>query len=179
MGSLIKNTCILAFSWYIFYNSMLIIPVTNDRLSRTTACHERQPVQSDHIIQWPFFSGFTLPNHMQVFCVVHKNDVCNLLHWSHDALSESVNWVDIGLDDGSPPTALLSKSMLADLINFLNILRCFMQLYIPVFTCLISPLPRNYCHFDEIFITGCTGSWKLITGCTGSCQNDNFQCSQW
>ena len=24
-------------------------------------------------------------------------------------------------------------------------------------------------HFDEIF----------ITGCTGSCQNDNFQCSQW
>ena len=24
-------------------------------------------------------------------------------------------------------------------------------------------------HFDDIF----------ITGCTGSCQNDNFQCSQW
>ena len=31
------------------------------------------------------------------------------------------------------------------------------------------PLKRKCCHFDEIF----------ITGCTGSCQNDNFQCSQW
>ena len=30
-------------------------------------------------------------------------------------------------------------------------------------------LKRKCCHFDEIF----------ITGCTGSCQNDNFQCSQW
>ena len=38
-------------------------------------------------------------------------------------------------------------------------------------------------HFDEIFITGCTGSCNFdeisITGCTGSCQIDNFQCSQW
>ena len=32
-----------------------------------------------------------------------------------------------------------------------------------------TSLKRKYCHFDEIF----------ITGCTGSCQNDNFQCSQW
>ena len=31
------------------------------------------------------------------------------------------------------------------------------------------PLKRKCLHFDEIF----------ITGCTGSCQNDNFQCSQW
>ena len=30
-------------------------------------------------------------------------------------------------------------------------------------------LKRKCRHFDEI----------LITGCTGSCQNDNFQCSQW
>ena len=30
-------------------------------------------------------------------------------------------------------------------------------------------LKRKCCRFDEIF----------ITGCTGSCQNDNFQCSQW
>ena len=30
-------------------------------------------------------------------------------------------------------------------------------------------LKRKCCHFDEIF----------ITGCIGSCQNDNFQCSQW
>ena len=30
-------------------------------------------------------------------------------------------------------------------------------------------LKRKRLHFDEIF----------ITGCTGSCQNDNFQCSQW
>ena len=30
-------------------------------------------------------------------------------------------------------------------------------------------LKRKCCHFDEIF----------ITGCTESCQNDNFQCSQW
>ena len=30
-------------------------------------------------------------------------------------------------------------------------------------------LKRKCLHFDEIF----------ITGCTGSCQNDNFQCSQW
>ena len=30
-------------------------------------------------------------------------------------------------------------------------------------------LKRKCCHFDKIF----------ITGCTGSCQNDNFQCSQW
>ena len=30
--------------------------------------------------------------------------------------------------------------------------------------------PKRKClHFDEI----------LIIGCTGSCQNDNFQCSQW
>ena len=30
-------------------------------------------------------------------------------------------------------------------------------------------LKRKSLHFDEMF----------ITGCTGSCQNDNFQCSQW
>ena len=30
-------------------------------------------------------------------------------------------------------------------------------------------LKQKYLHFDEIF----------ITGCTGSCQNDNFQYSQW
>ena len=30
-------------------------------------------------------------------------------------------------------------------------------------------LKRKCLHFGEIF----------ITGCTGSCQNDNFQCSQW
>ena len=34
---------------------------------------------------------------------------------------------------------------------------------------LFSTLKRKCRHFDEIF----------ITGCTGSCQNDNFQCSQW
>ena len=32
-----------------------------------------------------------------------------------------------------------------------------------------SPLKRKFLHFDEI----------LITGCIESCQNDNFQCSQW
>ena len=30
-------------------------------------------------------------------------------------------------------------------------------------------LKRKCLHFDEIF----------VTGCTGSCQNDNFQCNQW
>ena len=30
-------------------------------------------------------------------------------------------------------------------------------------------LKRKYCNFDEIF----------ITGCTGSCHFDNFHCSQW
>ena len=35
----------------------------------------------------------------------------------------------------------------------------------------ISPSPpkQQYCHFEEIF----------LTGCTGSCHFDNFQCSQW
>ena len=33
----------------------------------------------------------------------------------------------------------------------------------------VATLKRKCLHFDEIF----------ITGCTGSCQNDNFQCSQW
>ena len=33
----------------------------------------------------------------------------------------------------------------------------------------VSTLKRKCLHFDEIF----------ITGCTESCQNDNFQCSQW
>ena len=32
-----------------------------------------------------------------------------------------------------------------------------------------TALKRECLHFNEIF----------ITGCTGSCQNDNFQCSQW
>ena len=32
-----------------------------------------------------------------------------------------------------------------------------------------TSLKRKCCHFDEIF----------ITDCTESCQNDNFQCSQW
>ena len=32
-----------------------------------------------------------------------------------------------------------------------------------------ASLKRKSLHFDEMF----------ITGCTGSCQNDNFQCSQW
>ena len=32
-----------------------------------------------------------------------------------------------------------------------------------------NTLKRKCCHFDEI----------LITGCTGSCHFDNFQCSQW
>ena len=32
-----------------------------------------------------------------------------------------------------------------------------------------ASLKRKCCHFDEI----------LITGCTGSCHFDNFQCSQW
>ena len=32
-----------------------------------------------------------------------------------------------------------------------------------------TSLKRKCLHFDEIF----------ITGCTESCQNDNFQCSQW
>ena len=35
--------------------------------------------------------------------------------------------------------------------------------------CTPQTLKRKSLHFDEIF----------ITGCTGSCQNDNFQCSQW
>ena len=59
-------------------------------------------------------------------------------------------------------------------------------------------LKRKCGHFDEIFITGCTGNcqndnfkcsqwWRkfrqnekeiLITGCTGNCQNNNIQCSQ-
>ena len=30
-------------------------------------------------------------------------------------------------------------------------------------------LQRTFCHFDEI----------VITGCTGSCENDNFECNQW
>ena len=33
----------------------------------------------------------------------------------------------------------------------------------------VQMLKGKCCHFDEIF----------ITGCTGSCQNDNFPCSQW
>ena len=33
----------------------------------------------------------------------------------------------------------------------------------------LNSLKRKCLHFDEIF----------ITGCTESCQNDNFQCSQW
>ena len=33
----------------------------------------------------------------------------------------------------------------------------------------VYPLKRKCRHFDEI----------LITGCTGSCHFDNFQCSQW
>ena len=37
------------------------------------------------------------------------------------------------------------------------------------FVCPPTTLKRKCLHFDEIF----------ITGCTGSCQNDNFQCSQW
>ena len=32
-----------------------------------------------------------------------------------------------------------------------------------------TPLKQKCCHFDEIF----------ITDCTGSCHFDNFQCSQW
>ena len=36
-------------------------------------------------------------------------------------------------------------------------------------TCCANSLKRKCLHFDEIF----------ITGCTESCQNDNFQCSQW
>ena len=35
--------------------------------------------------------------------------------------------------------------------------------------CMSHTLKRKCLHFDEIF----------ITGCTESCQNDNFQCSQW
>ena len=38
-----------------------------------------------------------------------------------------------------------------------------------LFWALFQSLKRKCLHFDEIF----------ITGCTGSCQNDNFQCSQW
>ena len=38
----------------------------------------------------------------------------------------------------------------------------------PVF-CVASTLKRKCRHFDEIF----------ITSCTGSCHFDNFQCSQW
>ena len=33
----------------------------------------------------------------------------------------------------------------------------------------LHTLKQKCCHFDEIF----------ITDCTGSCQNDSFQCSQW
>ena len=71
------------------------------------------------------------------------------------------------------------------------LLMCYMQ------SC--YTLKRKWRHFDEIFITGCTGSchfdnfqcsqWRkrkcrhfdeiFITGCTGSCHFDNFQCSQW
>ena len=40
---------------------------------------------------------------------------------------------------------------------------------IAVIFCKRSSLKRKCLHFDEIF----------ITGCTESCQNDNFQCSQW
>ena len=46
------------------------------------------------------------------------------------------------------------------LLHFL----CWLVLY---FVC--SSLKRQCLHFDEMFITGCTGSY----------QNDNFQCSQW
>ena len=41
--------------------------------------------------------------------------------------------------------------------------------YLPLSNALGPTLKRKCLHFDEIF----------ITGCTGSCQNDNFQCSQW
>ena len=34
---------------------------------------------------------------------------------------------------------------------------------------LITPTMKRKCHFDEIF----------IAGCTGSCHFDNFQCSHW
>ena len=37
------------------------------------------------------------------------------------------------------------------------------------FFVVILTLKRKCCHFDDI----------LITGCTGSCHFDNFQCSQW
>ena len=36
-------------------------------------------------------------------------------------------------------------------------------------TIMTTTLKRKCLHFDEIF----------VTGCTGSCQNDNFQCRQW
>ena len=40
---------------------------------------------------------------------------------------------------------------------------------ISIVLCVFLSLKRKCLHFDEMFITGCTGSH----------QNDNFQCSQW
>ena len=45
----------------------------------------------------------------------------------------------------------------------------FVLLMLNVFILVHTSLKRKCLHFDEIF----------ITGCTESCQNDNFQCSQW
>ena len=44
-----------------------------------------------------------------------------------------------------------------------------MQMYLKMWSAKCPSLKRKSLHFDEMF----------ITGCTGSCQNDNFQCSQW
>ena len=46
--------------------------------------------------------------------------------------------------------------------------RCYARPASVIINC-NTALKRKSLHFDEMF----------ITGCTGSCQNDNFQCSQW
>ena len=50
----------------------------------------------------------------------------------------------------------------------LNVSSCFIKIYFPRLQWAVT-LKRKCRHFDEI----------LITGCTGSCHFDNFQCSQW
>ena len=51
----------------------------------------------------------------------------------------------------------------------------YMFLMVKIFQCMecywsVAISQKRKClHFDEI----------IITGCTGSCQSDNFQCSQW
>ena len=66
--------------------------------------------------------------------------------------------------------ASYGMSVVSSLHKIFPVVTALLSLYLPMLVALeVVKMTMKCCYIDEIF----------VTGCIRSCQNDNFQCSQW